>query len=105
MPSDTSRLMRFAVVTSQTSERAIQSPKEHIRSVPRARAYAVAMALSSRPSMSSTKQAFLSASLIGTPTAADVGLTCLNEVAAGMPVASLISLTSCQELKASRKLM
>ena len=39
------------------------------------------------------------------PTAADVGLTCLNDEAAGSPVASLISLTSCQLLNASRKLI
>ena len=36
--SDTSRLSIFAVVTSHTSLMATQSPKEHIRSVPRARA-------------------------------------------------------------------
>ncbi len=39
------------------------------------------------------------------PTAAPAGLTCLKEVAAGSPVASFNSLTSCQLLKASRKLM
>lgn len=38
MPSETSRFIIFAVVTSQTSERATQSPNEHILSVPRARA-------------------------------------------------------------------
>ena len=37
-PSETSRFSIFAVVTSQGSLRATQSPKEHIRSVPRARA-------------------------------------------------------------------
>ena len=37
-PSLTSRLMSLAVVTSHTSERAAQSPKEQSRSVPRARA-------------------------------------------------------------------
>ena len=34
--SDTSRLMSFAVETSQTSDREIKSPKEDIRSAPRA---------------------------------------------------------------------
>lgn len=37
--------------------------------------------------------------------AAQVGLTCLNEAAAGTPNSDLISLTNCQLLKASRKLM
>ena len=37
-PSDTSRAMSLAVRASQVSDRATQSPKEHIRSVPRARA-------------------------------------------------------------------
>lgn len=36
---------------------------------------------------------------------APAGDTCLNEVAAGSPVAFLRSRTSCQPLKASRKLM
>ena len=36
MPSDTSRLISFAVGTSQMSESAIQSPNEDILSVPRA---------------------------------------------------------------------
>ena len=52
---------------------------------------------------------FLSASALvsdsGIPTAAEVGLTCLNDVTAGRPRASLSSLTSCQLLKASKKLI
>lgn len=39
------------------------------------------------------------------PKAAPAGLTCLNDVAAGRPVTSLSSLTNCQLLKASHKLM
>lgn len=39
------------------------------------------------------------------PTATPAGLTCLKEVAAGRPVTSLSSLTNCQLLKASHKLM
>ena len=105
MPSDTSREMIFAVTSSHSSERAIQSPKEDILSVPRARAYAQARGESSNPSMSSTKQDFFSRSDNFLPTAALVGLTCLKEVAATMPVFSLISLTSCQLLNASRKLI
>ena len=103
MPSDTSLLRSFAVITSHLSLSATQSPKEHILSVPRALAKAQARGESSRPAMSSTKQAFLSLPLMGMPTAADVGLTCLNDVAAGIPSACLSSRTSCQELKASRK--
>ena len=38
IPSETSRLISLAVETSTGSERAIQSPKEDIRSTPRARA-------------------------------------------------------------------
>ena len=41
----------------------------------------------------------------GSPTAAPAGLTCLNEVAAGSPVASFNSLTSCQPLRASKRLI
>ncbi len=37
--------------------------------------------------------------------AAPAGLTCLKEAAAGRPVASFSSFTSCQLLRASRKLM
>ena len=44
-------------------------------------------------------------SLSGRPTAAPAGETCLNEAAAGRPVASFSSLTNCQALKASRKLI
>ena len=55
--------------------------------------------------MSSTKQDFFSAGERTFPTAADVGETCLKLVAATMPVASLISFTSCHELNASRKLI
>ena len=54
---------------------------------------------------SSTKKAFLSSSERGVPTAAPAGETCLNDAAAGMPVASRSSRTSCHELRASRKLM
>ena len=57
-PSDTSRLMRSAVVSSQTSLSAIQSPNEHMRSVPLALANAIASGESFTPSISSTKQAF-----------------------------------------------
>lgn len=39
------------------------------------------------------------------PKAAPAGLTCLKEVAAGRPVASVSSLTNCQLLKASHKLI
>ena len=42
---------------------------------------------------------------MGTATAAPAGLTCLKEAAAGRPVAAFSSITSCQELKASKKLM
>ena len=41
MPSDTSRLIIFAVVPSTSSESAIMSPKLLILSDPRARAYAL----------------------------------------------------------------
>ena len=41
----------------------------------------------------------------GRPSAALVGLTCLNEAAQGSPVAARSSRTSCHELKASRKLI
>ena len=43
--------------------------------------------------------------LIGNPTAAPAGLTCLKDAAAGRPVASFNSFTNCQLLKASRKLI
>ena len=36
---------------------------------------------------------------------APAGLTCLNEVAAGIPVASFSSFTNCHPFKASKKLM
>ena len=39
------------------------------------------------------------------PTAAPDGLTCLNEAAAGRPIACFSSLTSCQELSASNRLI
>ena len=84
IPSETSLFIIAAVISSHVSLSAIKSPNDDILSVPLALAYAVAMAESSSPSMSSTKQAFLSSSDIGTPTAADVGLTCLKEVAAGL---------------------
>ena len=48
---------------------------------------------------------FFSFSGILMPTAAEVGLTCLKDVAAGIPKASLISFTSCQLLNASKKLI
>ena len=83
----------------------MKSPNDDIRSVPRALAYAVAIGDSSRPAISSTKQAFLSLSLITLPTAADEGLTCLKEAAVALPVASFISLTSCHPFKASRRLI
>ena len=44
-------------------------------------------------------------SLKGSPTAAPAGETCLNEAAAGNPVAAFSSFTNCQEFNASRKLM
>ena len=97
--------MMRAVVSSQTSERAIQSPNEHMRSVPLALAYAQARGESSRPAMSSTKHAFFIFSVSGSPTAAPAGLTCLKEAAAGSPRASLSSRTSCHEFSASRKFM
>ena len=93
------------MVASQISESAIQSPNDDILSVPLALAYAQASGLSSSPSISSTKQAFFNLSESFLPTAADVGLTCLNDVAQGSPVASFNSFTSCHELKASRKLI
>ena len=37
--------------------------------------------------------------------AAPAGLTCLNDAAAGIPVASFSSFTNCQLLRASRKFM
>ena len=83
-----------AVTSSHSSESATKSPNEHILSVPLARAYAVAIGESSRPSISSTKQALFSTSSIFTATAAEVGLTCLKEVAAGSPTASFSSFTS-----------
>ena len=43
--------------------------------------------------------------LSGRPMAAPAGLTCLKEAAAAMPVASFSSLTSCQLLRASSRLM
>ena len=43
--------------------------------------------------------------ILGTPTAAPAGLTCLKEVTAGRPRAAFSSFTSCQLLKASRKLI
>ena len=94
MPSDTSRLIILAVVTSQTSESATQSPNEHILSVPLALAYAHAKGESSRPSMSSWKTAFFSSLESGMPTAAEVGLTCLKDVTAHIPSASFSSFTS-----------
>ena len=105
IPSDTSLAIIFAHTSSQVSESAIQSPKEDILSVPRALAYAQATGLSSSPSISSTKHAFFSLSSSFLPSAAEVGLTCLKEVAEISPVASLSSRTSCQLLNASRKLM
>lgn len=39
------------------------------------------------------------------PKAAPAGLTCLKDVAAGRSVTSLSSLTNCQLLKASHRLM
>ena len=41
----------------------------------------------------------------GRPIAAPAGETCLKEVAAGSPVASFNSFTSCQPFSASKKLM
>ena len=105
IPSETSRLIILAVVTSHTSERAIQSPKDDIRSVPLALAYAQARGESSRPSMSLTKHIFFMSSSSLKPRAAEVGETCLNEVAQVIPVASFSSFTSCQLLNASRKLI
>lgn len=52
-PSDTSRLINFAVATSHTSDREIKSPKEDILSAPLALAYAHASGESSP--MSSTQ--------------------------------------------------
>ena len=46
-----------------------------------------------------------SAQLKGSPTAAQVGETCLKLAAAGRPRAAFNSFTSCQEFSASRKLM
>ena len=57
------------------------------------RAAAQARGESSSPSMSETKQARLSFSGSGRPSAALVGLTCLNEAAQGRPVAARSSRT------------
>lgn len=48
---------------------------------------------------------FTSTSFNGMPKATPAGLTCLKEVAAGRPVTSLSSLTNCQLLNASHKLI
>ncbi len=93
--------MSFAVLSSQTSEREMKSPNDDIRSAPRALAYAHARGLRSK--LSSTQYIFFSTSLSGRPIAAPAGETCLNEVAAGLPVAFFSSFTSCQPLKASRR--
>ena len=101
MPSETSLFIIFAVSTSHTSDKEMKSPKEDILSAPLALAYAQARGESSP--RSSTQYIFLSTSLKGSPTAAPAGETCLNEVAAGSPVASLSSFTSCHPLNASMK--
>jgi hypothetical protein len=67
--------------------------------------YANAKGESSKPSISSTKQAFFNFSLIGSPNAADVGDTCLNDVEQGIANASFKSRTNCQLLNASKKLI
>ena len=54
---------------------------------------------------SSTLYALLRTSDIGIPKAAPAGETCLKDAAAGKPVADRSSLTSCQPLSASNKLM
>ena len=64
--------------------------------------YAVATGESSTPS---TKYTFCSTFDSGTATAAPAGLTCLNEAAAGSPVAFLSSRTSCQLFIASSRLI
>ena len=66
---------------------------------------AQARGLSSSSGTSSTKHAFFRFSGSTFPTAAEVGETCLKEVAALSPRASFSSFTSCQALNASRKLI
>src|SRR5215471_5988318 len=102
-PSETSRRSRRAVGRSTGSLRASQSPYEHTRSAPRARANALATGESS--SRSPTKYARRRASVSGRPIAAPAGETCLNEAAAATPVTFRSSRTSCQALSASSKLM
>ena len=51
------------------------------------------------------KYIFLSSSVKGIAMAAPAGETCLKEVAAAMPVFFFSSFTSCQPLRASRKLI
>ena len=103
-PSLTSLLISVAVASSQTSLNDMKSPYEDIRSAPRALAYAQATG-ERRIFTSSTKYIFFSVSLKGKPIAAPAGDTCLNDVAAGIPVAAFNSFTSCQPLSASRKFM
>ena len=68
-------------------------------------ALAYALASGESSPKSSTQYIFLRSSERGLPIAAPAGETCLNEAALGRPVASLSSLTSCQELNASRRLI
>ena len=93
IPSETSCCISLAVATSHTSERDMKSPNEDILSAPLALAYAHASGESS-PIASSTQYIFFSTSESGRPTAAPAGDTCLNDVAAGSPVARLSSATS-----------
>ena len=49
MPSETTPFRKLAVAASTVSERATKSPNEHFGSAPRARTYASAAGVSSRP--------------------------------------------------------
>mmetsp|Transcript_19441 Transcript_19441/g.58199 ORF Transcript_19441/g.58199 Transcript_19441/m.58199 type:complete len:269 (+) Transcript_19441:568-1374(+) len=102
IPSLTSAFKILAVASSMVSETATKSPKEHIGSALRARTYAAATGVSS---LSATAYTVFSSSESSTPMAAPAGLTCLNDAAAGLPVAWASSRTSCHAFTASSRLM
>ena len=100
-PSETSLFIKFAVSISHISDNAIKSPNDDILSAPLALAYALASG--DNFPKSSTQYILANVSSNSFPTAAPAGDTCLNDVAAGSPVASFNSLTNCHPLKASKK--